>query len=126
MGYKVEVDVSCPRGGCGLIRGLQGKKLSSPVVLDSGVPVLRVQPSSVFCVRLPENIFAPVAEIRLGKVDKKSRFFSTFFAHPCSFMRFRDPMAIILRCLLELVFKRHDGSMRVRKGQVGSRTPVDS
>src|SRR5215510_2127683 len=122
----MEIDVPCPRGGCGLIGGMQREKLSSTIVLHSGVPLFRVESSPVFCVPLPENIFAPVAEVRLRKVEKKSRFFSTFFVHPCSFMRFREPMAIILECLLELVSKQHEGSIRVRTDQVGSRTPVDS
>jgi hypothetical protein len=95
-------------------------------MLHSGVPLFRVESLAIFRVPLPENIFAPVAEIRLRKVEKKSRFFSTFFVHPCSFMRFREPMAIILECLVELVSKQHEGSMRVRTDQVGSRRPVDS
>ena len=126
MGYKVEINIPCPRGGCGLVGSLQREKLSSTVMLHSGVPLLGIEPSSAFRVSLPENVFAPVAEVRLGKVEKKSRFFSTFFVHPCSFMRFIDVMTIILECLLELVSKQHEGSMRVRRGQGSSRRPVDS
>ena len=126
MGYKVEIDVPCPRGGCGLIGSLQREKLSSTVMLHSGVPLFRVEPLAIFRVSLPENVFAPVAEVRLRKVEKTARFFSTFFVHPWSFMRFREPMPIILECLLELVSKQHEGSIRVRTDQVGSRTPVDS
>src|SRR5262245_22676762 len=38
-------------------------------------------------------------------------------------MRFSDLMTITLECLLELVSKEHERSMRVRKVQGGSRTP---
>jgi hypothetical protein len=80
----------------------------------------------MFRVPLPENVFAPIAEVSLGKVEKKSRFFSTFIVHPCSFKRFRDPVTIIFSSLLELVSKGQEESMRVREGQIGTRTASDS
>jgi hypothetical protein len=122
----VDIDIPGPGGGCSLVGGLQREKLSSTVVLYSGVPLFGVQASPVFRVPLPKNVFAPVAEVCLGKVEKKPRFFSTFSVHPCSFMTFRELMAMILDRVLQLVSERHKGSMRVRTGQVGSWTPVDS
>jgi hypothetical protein len=60
------------------------------------------------------------------KVAKKSGFFSTFFVHPCLFMRSGDLVPVILEWLLKAVFEEQERSKRVRADQSGMRTAVDS